>query len=223
MLSLVVAATELEIRLLLAQGGWHILVPGQLWQGQLYQRPVTLLVTGIGIANTSLRLGQWLPQLQPSSVWNVGVAGAFEESWPLASVVSVTQDTFADLGAETADGGFSDLLQLGFPVLRHEEQQWGNTFAATWPTQGLPTANGLTLNTITGTTATRQQLLARWPSAQVETLEGAAFFHACAAFGLRAAQIRGLSNYVGPRNREAWQLHPAAEAAQQAILQHLKH
>jgi len=40
-------------------------------------------------------------------------------------------------------------------------------------------------------------------------MEGAAFFYACEKAGVKAMQIRAVSNYVEKRNRDNWQIGPA--------------
>ena len=50
------------------------------------------------------------------------------------------------------------------------------------------------------------QKLSNRVCAQIESMEGAAFFYACKQAGLPALQIRAVSNYVEKRNRDAWQI-----------------
>jgi futalosine hydrolase len=183
--TLFVAATLLEAEWLIAKLRLLPVQPGLLWRGLHRGTDVGVLVT----------------VLRPQRAVNIGVAGAFSNDLVLEQVVLVQHDTYADLGAETADGGFQPMLELGFAVLAVGEHAFGNTLAATVALQvpHVP-VHGLTVNTITGTAATRQQLVHRWPAAQIETMEGAAFFHSCTALGVLAAQLRAISNYVGPRN-----------------------
>jgi len=41
---------------------------------------------------------------------------------------------------------------------------------------------------------------------QVESMEGAAFFYACLMAEVPFLEIRSISNFVEPRNRDAWDL-----------------
>jgi futalosine hydrolase len=43
-------------------------------------------------------------------------------------------------------------------------------------------------------------------NAQIESMEGAAFFYACRQMEVPCMQIRAVSNYVEKRNRDAWQI-----------------
>jgi futalosine hydrolase len=52
----------------------------------------------------------------------------------------------------------------------------------------------------------------------VENMEGAAIAHVAALYGIPAGEVRGISNPVGNRDRAAWRVKDAANAAQQALL-----
>jgi len=43
-------------------------------------------------------------------------------------------------------------------------------------------------------------------NAEIESMEGAAFFYACREAGLPCMQIRAVSNYVEKRDRDSWQI-----------------
>ena len=58
----------------------------------------------------------------------------------------------------------------------------------------------------------------RAPAAAVESMEGAAIAHVAALSGIPVGEIRGISNLVGNRDRGAWRVKEAAQAAQQALL-----
>ncbi|MNH40683.1 Futalosine hydrolase [compost metagenome] len=42
--------------------------------------------------------------------------------------------------------------------------------------------------------------------AEVESMEGAAFFYVCLSEGVKCVQLRSISNYVERRNRESWNI-----------------
>ena len=50
-------------------------------------------------------------------------------------------------------------------------------------------------------------------------MEGAAFFYACLSAGLEPVQLRAISNYVEPRNREAWRMREAITALNDTLRQ----
>ena len=60
----------------------------------------------------------------------------------------------------------------------------------------------------------------RCGSADVESMEGAAFFEACLAAGVPFAEIRAVSNAVGEEDRSRWNI-PLALANLQSFLNSL--
>ncbi|GAB3964654.1 hypothetical protein GCM10027615_07790 [Plantactinospora veratri] len=121
-----------------------------------------------------------------------------------------TRSVAADLGAESPDG-FLTLDELGF----------GTTTLPADPAlldvlrAGLPqavTGAVLTLGTVTGTTATTAALLARHPDAVAEAMEGYGVASAAVAAGLPFAELRTISNPIGPRDRSAWRIGDAFAA-----------
>jgi futalosine hydrolase len=54
--------------------------------------------------------------------------------------------------------------------------------------------------------------------AELETMEGAAFHYVGIMHNLPFIQIRGISNYVGERNKNAWKINEALDAATQGCL-----
>ena len=73
----------------------------------------------------------------------------------------------------------------------------------------LPEATGNTL----------QELDGRWRhvTADVETMEGAAFFEACLAADIPFAQVRAISNYVGETDHARWDIPLALKNLESAL------
>ncbi len=174
---------------------------------------VQICITGVGMPLTAWRLGQWLSTRPTDFAIQAGVAGTFHDKWPLTTVVEVTSERFGDLGAEEADGTFASVHEMGLidpdaPPFRGgvlcNDGSAGFAF--------LPKAHGLTVNTVTGTEASIQRLRRTFPDADIENMEGAAFFLACLSANVPFLSIRALSNRVEPRNRDAWRLAEAIDA-----------
>ena len=173
---------------------------------------VTVLITGVGITATAWNLGRYLARQQPDLAVNAGVAGAFDRSLQLGAVVHVVSERFGDLGVEESDGRFTDLFELG--LLEPAEKPFINAQLynpAASESRFLPPAKGLTVNKVHGSQASIDAVRVKYPDAQVESMEGAAFFYACLQTNVSFLEIRSISNYVEPRNRAGWQLGPAIE------------
>lgn len=210
---LIVSATPFEVlRLRQMLSPDHSLDTDAFRLGNL---DVNFLMTGIGMTNTALHLGHYLSTATelPRLVIHAGVAGSYDRNMSLGSVGMVVSETYADLGAEMADGSFHDFFEMG--LMRGDAtpftdgriiNQAGSDF------QFLNQWNGLTVQRVSGTQPTIDQLCKRYPYAQIESMEGAAFAQTCTFYGVPYLAIRSLSNYVEVRNRANWKLAEAIEA-----------
>lgn len=200
---LVVVATAAEIAPTLA----HF----NLAENQLIETPsFDILITGVGMVATAFAMGKHVNS-RYNVVINAGIAGAFDKTINLGDVLEVTEDIFAELGAEDNDN-FIQIPDLGFGE---------NTFhASEKPNFGLKKCKAITVNKVHGSEksiATVQQIF----NAQVESMEGAAVFYACHQTNMHVKQIRAISNYVEPRNRDNWQIGLAVKNLNQWLINFL--
>jgi futalosine hydrolase len=142
-------------------------------------------------------------------VVSAGVAGGMPSRSGVGDVVVATRSIAADLGADSPDG-FLPISQLGFgdqvieadPVLKHPDAVMGSV---------------LTVSTVTGTEAGVEELARRHPDAVAEAMEGFGVATAARLAGVRFAEIRTVSNLIGPRDRTAWRLTGALAALRDAV------
>ncbi|WP_299469786.1 futalosine hydrolase [Mucilaginibacter sp.] len=160
-----------------------------------------LLITGVGMVATAYALGRELSKNQYDLVVNLGIAGSFDRSFALGDVVEITEDTLAELGAED-DEAFLPITQMGFGESAFKATESLYNF---YKTANLKQATAITVNTVHGNEASIQKIQARL-NAQIESMEGAAFFYACKEAGVACIQIRAVSNYVEKRNRDNWKI-----------------
>ncbi len=181
---------------------------------------VSLLITGVGLPLTAYALGKVLALEEWSLVVNAGVAGSLSEKYSPGDVVQVVTEAFADLGVEEADGSFTSVSELGliapgqppFSEGGKLENEAGKAF------NFLPVAHGISVNKVHGHQPSIADVKRRFPEAEVETMEGAAFFYACLLEKRPFIQIRSISNKVEPRNREAWEMEKALDALNTALI-----
>ncbi|MEV4346006.1 futalosine hydrolase [Actinoplanes sp. NPDC049596] len=163
---------------------------------------------GVGPAAAAAGTARLLATGEYRAVISAGIAGGFAGRAPVGATVIGARSISADLGAESPDG-FLPIEELGFGTSRvtaHPELIKALTTA-------LPDAivgDVLTLSTVTGTAETAASLAARFPRAVAEAMEG--FGVAVAAAGLPFAELRTISNPIGPRDRAAWRLKEAFAA-----------
>jgi len=182
---LVVAATEFEVEGLIQESG-------------IKNQDLKVLITGAGMVATAFAMGKHLAENKYDLVINLGICGSFDREIALGDVLEIVEDDLAELGAED-DEDFITIEKLGFGE---------SSFRATYPLPekfNLKKVNAVTVNTVHGNDASIKRLSTRI-NAQLESMEGAAFFYACREAGVSSLQIRAVSNYVEKRNRDAWQI-----------------
>lgn len=183
----------------------------QLLIGQPVQHEVIFLVTGIGMTATAYAMTRQLLTLPIDFTLNIGLAGSFRKDLAPGKAVWVVEDRFSDLGAE--DGNvFLELSDLGFqdsvrvaPYALNERLLPAD----------LSPAIGATVNTVHGEEKSIRSFMER-SSADIETMEGAAFYYVGEREKVPSLQLRGISNYVEARNRAAWKIPEALAAVTQA-------
>ncbi|MEU4694477.1 futalosine hydrolase [Actinoplanes sp. NPDC023714] len=169
---------------------------------------------GVGPAAAAAGTARLLAGGGHRAVLSAGIAGGFPGRAPVGGTVIGVRSIAADLGAETPDG-FLPVEELGF----------GSSVITCDPdlvkalTASLPhavTGDVLTLSTVTGTRETADRLAARFPGAAAEAMEGYGVASAAAGAGLPFAELRTVSNAVGPRDRSAWRMADAFAALRAA-------
>lgn len=181
------------------------------------------LVTGVGMVTTAWHLGHHLARHRPDWALNAGIAGAYDRTLNLGDVVQVATDRFGDLGVEDADGSFTDVFELGLTAPDEPPFLQGllcNPVAEQAPF--LPLVHGLTVNRVHGFAPSIRAIQHKYPDIQIETMESAAFFHACLMADVPFAAIRSISNYVEPRNRDAWEIGLAIKRLNDVLVEMLR-
>ncbi len=177
------------------------------------EHQIFLLCTGVGMTATALSLGAHLALNQYDVAINAGIAGAFDKRDELGKVFLISSDCFSELGAEDR-AEFIDISQLGFGNAYEAASAQSPLSAAVSHLDVVP---AITVNTVHGNEASIARIISRC-SPRSESMEGAAFFMACRTFNLPCIQLRSVSNYVEPRDREAWDIPLAIKNLNQELL-----
>ena len=169
---------------------------------------VVVEAVGVGPAAAAAGTARLLARGRFRGVISAGIAGGFPGRAPVGATVLGSRSIAADLGAESPDG-FLPVEELGFGTsVLPADPLLLKGLAAALP--GAVVGDVLTLSTVTGTAATAELLAARFPAAVAEAMEG--FGVAVAAAGVPFAELRAVSNPIGPRDRGAWRLKEAFAA-----------
>lgn len=229
---LLLAATEMELRDLLAElreprpiddSAWPA-----AWLGRLRGRSVAVVACGVGKASAASAVAWFAATLGPSACLMTGIAGAYVGAFvPVGSAVCAASETDLDAGVAyphtttslaeiplprvpaDARSGRRDLFEV-FPT----DPGWTSTLSSACGTVPVPFA---TSDAIAGDLDVAASRAAR-SGAAVESMEGAGAALACARLGLPFAEVRGVSNVAGVRDKAAWNVGSAVRAASDAVL-----
>lgn len=169
-------------------------------------RNMDVLVTGMGLTATAYHLTKQLQLKRPDLVIQAGVAGCFDDQWPLGSVVAIRQDTIAD---ETVIE--MKKLKTLFDLKMVPQDQvpytrgWLLNNSALLKKSKLTAVKGISVNQIT-TSKEMIQFYRKTFNPVTESMEGAALHYVCLKEKLPFLQIRSVSNYIGERNKKKWKM-----------------
>jgi futalosine hydrolase len=202
---LIVAATFSEIRPFVEHFKMEV-VQSNLYYLKTSDTELHCLVTGAGIVATTYALTVHLSEKKYDLVINAGIAGSFNDRYPIGTVVEVVNETLGDFGADN-NGVFITAMEAGFQ--NANEFPFENGFLKN-PGLGdlfrqLPKVCGVTVNTTSGS-ASRMEAIQSKFNPDIESMEGAAFFYVCRKHLVNFTQIRAISNKVEPRNKKNWDI-----------------
>lgn len=167
---------------------------------------IDLLISGAGMPASAWALGKYLGKDYSLAI-QLGLAGSYRNEIKNGSVLRVKRDVVADFGVWHKDSfepftekpfGFTDAppFQNGFLL---------ENFPNLPEYLKLPEANAATVSSIIadGRAGTP---LANYYQADIESMEGAAFFYATAKTQIPALQIRAISNKTAERDPQKWDM-----------------
>lgn len=218
-----ISSVPFESALIARQAEGKIKLAPKIWAGVLSGRKVVHITSGVGIANAAWAATVLAGQFEISTIVNFGIAGAYPGSGLSPGDVAVAlEEVYADTGIAVA-GELLSMKDAGMALLTKGSRKHYDTFTLdnklVKKTLPLVKASGrfLTVAQATGTLKRSKELSGKF-DALVENMEGAAVAHICARYGIRALELRGISNMVVKRDPSKWIKHPAATNCQKALI-----
>lgn len=162
-----------------------------------------ILRTDPGLTFFSYALMKVLQACEFEFLINAGICGSFSEEFPPGTVLRVKSEVFADLGTEDK----KDIFDMGlvdreaFPFT--DGRLFDNPAGYQHLLSALPGVNAVTVNEVTIRQSTLDLYKNRY-AAQIENMEGAAFYYICSREKLQFTEIRAVSNFVGDRDKRNW-------------------
>lgn len=181
---------------------------------------LNVLVTGVGMVNTVYKLTQHLENKSVDVIIMVGIAGSFTKDLELGSVVAVKNDYFGDLGVMEGKQWVDsfDLKLIGKNEFPYKNKGLKNTNREHLKRSKLPLVNAVTVNQISTNKTFIQNMVTNF-DAQIETMEGAGLHFVALQQEIPFIQIRGISNYVGVRNKSQWKFKEAIQNSNNVLVQ----
>jgi futalosine hydrolase len=184
---------------------------------------IDVVMSGIGVMSTTYKLAGYITQKKPDFILQAGIGGAFDRSVALSSTALIQEEVLGDLGVEES-GLWNDIFDMGFADMNADpfaNRMLPNPFIHTFRDMGCAILKGVTVNEITTGERRIEQLRLKY-DCDGESMEGAALHYVCLQEKVRFLQIRGISNYVGERNKANWQIKKAIENLNEHLIKALQ-
>jgi futalosine hydrolase len=170
-------------------------------------------VLGVGQVPTTYHLLNHIESLTPDLIVQIGIAGSFVNDCTLGEVFAIGEEHMADMGV-VEKGTFQSIFDL---KLMDENQipftnrKLINPHHHLFQKTNLKKVSAITVNEVS-TSPERISYYQHHFNPVLESMEGAAFHYCCIMKNIPFIQIRGVSNYVGERNKSKWRIEASLEA-----------
>ena len=174
---------------------------------QLSKRDIDILITGIGLTASTYQLSRQLNLKKYDVVIQAGVAGSFDLTLPLGSVVVVKKDSIADQSVVELKK-LKTIFDL--KLVPQDQHPYKNGWLKNPDTDlmkltGLRPVKGISVNQISTSKKMIDFYKDRFDPV-TESMEGAALHYVCLMEKIPFVQLRSISNYIGERNKKNWNM-----------------
>ena len=180
-------------------------------------------VTGVGAVSTVFNLSEILHKEKFDIVIQVGIAGSFDKQLELGNTVAVEKELLHEMGV-FENNHYKTVFEMG--LIDGNTKPFTNSALINQDTPlleltGLKKATAITNNEIS-TSTTKIKLYSEKYGAEIESMEGAAFHYVAIMKSISFIQLRGISNYVGDRDKNNWKIKEAILSYSDACNQLIK-
>lgn len=181
---------------------------------------INVEIAGVGPAQAAARTAFALTSDNYDMVMSIGIGGGFKNRAEIGDIIISERLVAADLGAESK-GSFLPIDELGFgsnEIVADATSAEQMAKKLTEKGEKVRTGAVLTLSTVTGTEDTATRLAQRFTDACAEAMEGFGVASAAAEKNLPVLEVRSISNLIGPREKENWNIKEALATLERAGL-----
>lgn len=169
-------------------------------------------ISGVGILQSCFSVQKLITGQSPDFLIQIGIAGTFDEHCLLGDVVIVKNDIPGSCGVEENDQ-WQDIFDMNLAnknVFPFCNKSLTNPALPNLNLLGLREVNAITVDEIT-TDKNRIARLKNKYDPFLESMEGASLHYCALQYNIPFLQVRGISNYIGERNRQNWKIKEAIQ------------
>ena len=171
---------------------------------------------GFGMAAAAARAARLLADIRPGRVMLVGIGGAYDARLSVGTAWRFGRVGCYGIGAGSGDA-FMSAEVLGWPHWPGDPGDASPVIGDVIPCAAATDSRSadllLTVAAASGTAADAARRRLAFPDAVAEDMEGFAVGVACRLAGVPLTIVRGISNVAGDRDKAAWRLAEAVDAA----------
>ena len=159
---------------------------------------------------TAVSLTKLMLQKRPDLVIQIGIAGTFDTNIELGKVLLVKAEYLGDIGVQET-GVWKDIFDLNLMNLDSfpfKQKAIINPYLPMLNILKLQEVAAVTINEISTNLQRIEQLKAKY-NPIIESMEGVALHYVCTDLQVPFLQIRSVSNYIGERDKNKWQMQEA--------------
>lgn len=171
---------------------------------------IIFCVTGVGAVSTVFNLSEILHKEKFDIVIQVGIAGSFDKQLALGDAVVVEKELLYEMGV-FENNHYKTVFEMGLidgDTKPFTSSTLINPHTVLLDLTGLKKAMAITNNEIS-TSVTKIKLYNEKYGAEIESMEGGAFHYVAIMKSISFIQLRGISNYVGDRDKNNWKIKEA--------------
>ena len=173
---------------------------------QLAGYDIRILISGIGILESTYHLMDHLMLSRPDLWIQMGIGGAVDSSLGLGEVYIIESEILFDFGAQEKDGRIMNQFEMGWKKQNDFPYQNEILLCPNIPTTSIAAiATGMTTLYSHGYSE-KIDKIHETMHGQIENMEGAAFFYVSLMKKIPFLSVRGISNFVEPRNTASWNI-----------------
>lgn len=210
---LIVAATKIEIEpLLMELNASHN--EFNLFSSSFHSHQIDILITGIGPIAMAVNLMAYLNKHKADMLINAGICGSYSPHLTIGSLIQVKNDIFIDL---CFSNNSNPAINQGTWV------DQSPACSRMLSSNSIPDSMAIPVNAVTvcrsSSSLKEASERAVLFNAQVESMEGAAFFYAAQVTQVPFIQLRAISNMAGDSDLKNWNIKLASESLSQLLMQ----